>query len=39
MEAWNHCLLSREQLRDALESADVTRRIATPEDNETIILA
>lgn len=36
MEAWNHCLLTRNRLRDGLQQAGVAKRVAIPDDSELI---
>jgi len=36
MEAWNHCLLTRNRLRDALQREGVAKRVSIPDDSEVV---
>lgn len=36
MEVWNHCLLSRRELRDYMSERGLSARVRVPEDGETV---
>lgn len=36
MNCWNHCVLTRAGLADALKKSGVARRVAIPDDSETV---
>lgn len=38
MNCWNHCVLTRAALADALRKSGIGRRVAIPDDSETIAL-
>jgi len=38
MEAINHCLLSREELRKATEAAAIASRVNIPQDGESVTI-